>query len=122
MSRPWSCPVHGPRARWRWRNNGTYRGTPKRARTCVECHPERGPSLQGKSACPRCGSRRIVRVAGGRPGQPPYRGCGDCKAARQVRYLARAGLRPVLDYALGEDPALAIAEAIESAQERRKRA
>lgn len=118
MSRPWSCPTHGPCARTRWRSNGRHPdGTRKRTRICAECQPAaRGPSIQGRTTCPRCGSARIVTVSGGRPRQAPHRGCADCKAARQVRYMARSGRRPVLDYALAEDPALVVADAIEAAR------
>lgn len=119
MSRPWSCPTHGPHARTRWRRNGTHAGTPKRTRVCAECQPAaRGPSIQGRTTCPRCGSARIVTVSGGRPGQGPYRGCADCRAARQLRWKIRASLTEVPEWAIGADPALSVAEAIESARSR----
>lgn len=57
-------------------------------------------------------------MRGGRPGQPPFRGCADCRAARQLRWKIRASLTEVPEWAIGADPALSVAEALEAARSR----
>lgn len=57
-------------------------------------------------------------MRGGRAGQAPYRGCAECIAASQLRWKIRASLTEVPEWAIGADPALSVAEALDAARSR----
>lgn len=121
MPRPFTCDTHGAGVPTHRRRNGFSRsGRQRYVEVCAECHPvRRSLSIRGRSECPRCASRDIIVVHSGRPGQLPFRACRECRCAWERRSKLRRGVTATPDWALGDDPYIAVQAAIDAAKEGR---
>lgn len=114
MPRPWRCSVHGADAPTHWVRNGLNPRARARKRRCSLCHPPKGPTLEGRDRCPRCGTKSSIRRIRDRRKARPYRRCRKCARLAERRWKVRMGLRPARE--LHEDPWVENAAALEAAR------